>query len=52
MTWFLKMCGILDLGNDILKFLFDTLAHSDAKRHSQHIQKLEDEQQPFLRVSQ
>ena len=35
-----------------LKFLFGTLTHSDAKKYMQHIQKLEDEQQSFLRISQ
>ena len=43
--------GILHLGGDILKFLFGTLTQSDAKKYTEHIQKLED-QQSFLRVSQ
>ena len=29
--------GILNLGGDILKFLFGTLAQSDAKKYTQHI---------------
>jgi hypothetical protein len=44
--------GILDLGGDILKFLFGTLTQSDAKKYTQHIQKLENEQQSFLSISQ
>jgi hypothetical protein len=44
--------GILDLGGDILKFLFGTLTQSDAEKYTQHIRKLEDEQQSFLRISQ
>ena len=44
--------GILDLGGDILKFLFGTLTQTDAKRYTQHIQKLEDEQHSILCVSQ
>ena len=44
--------GILDLGGDILKFLFGTLTQSDAKKYIEHIQKLEKDQQSFLRVSQ
>jgi hypothetical protein len=43
--------GILDLGGDILKFLFGTLTQSDAKAYTEHIQKLEDEQHSFLRLS-
>ena len=37
---------------DVLKFLFGTLTQSDARNYTQHIQKLEDEQQSFLRISQ
>jgi len=37
---------------DILKFLFGTLTQSDAQKYTQHIQKLENEQQSFLRISQ
>ena len=44
--------GILNIGGDILQFLFGTLTQSDAKRYTQHIQKLEEEQQSFLRISQ
>jgi hypothetical protein len=44
--------GILNLGGDILKFLFGTLSQSDAERYTQHIHTLEEEQQSFLRVSQ
>jgi len=44
--------GILDLGADNLKFLFGTLTQSDTKKCTPHIQKLEDEQQSFLRISQ
>ena len=44
--------GILNVGGDILKFLFGTLTQSDARKYTQHIQKLEDEQQSFLRISQ
>jgi hypothetical protein len=44
--------GILDLGGDILKFLFGTLTQSDAQKYTEHIQKLENEQQSFLRISQ
>ena len=44
--------GILDLGGDILKFLFGTLSQSDAERYTHHIHTLEEEQQSFLRVSQ
>jgi hypothetical protein len=44
--------GKLDLGGDILKFSFGTLAQSDAKKYTHHIQKLEGEQQSFLRISQ
>ena len=44
--------GLLDLGGDILKFLFDTLTQSDAQNYTQHIQQLENEQQSFLRISQ
>ena len=44
--------GIFDLGGDILKFLYGTLTQTDAKRYTQHIQKLEDEQHSFFRVSQ
>ena len=44
--------GILNLGGDILKFLFGTLTQSDAKKYKQHIQSLEDEQQSFLTISQ
>jgi len=45
-------CGILDLEADILKFLFCTLTQSDTKKYTPYIQKLEDEQQSFLRISQ
>jgi hypothetical protein len=44
--------GILNLGGNILKFLFGTLTQSDAQKYTEHIQKLEDEQQSFLRISQ
>jgi len=44
--------GILDMGGDILKFLFGTLTQSDANKYIEHIQKLENEQQSFLRISQ
>jgi len=44
--------GILNLRGDVLKFLFGTLTQSDAKKYTQHIQRLEDEQQSFLRISQ
>ena len=44
--------GILNLGGDVLKFLFGTLTQSDAKKYTQHIQSLEEEQQSFLRISQ
>ena len=44
--------GILDLGGDILKSLFGTLTQSDVKKYTEHIQRLENEQQSFLRVSQ
>lgn len=44
--------GILDLGGDILKFLFGRLTESDAQKYTEHIQKLEKDQQTFLRVSQ
>ena len=43
--------GILDLGVNILKFLFGTLTQSDAKKYTEHIQRLENEQS-FSRVSQ
>ena len=43
--------GILNLGGDVLKFLFGTLTQSDARKYTQHIQSLEDEQQSFLRIS-
>jgi hypothetical protein len=45
-------CEILDLGGDILQFLFGTLTQSDAQKYTQHIQKLEDEQHSFLCISQ
>ena len=44
--------GLLDLGGDILKFLFGTLTQSDAQKYTQHIQELESEQQSFLKISQ
>ena len=44
--------GILDLEGNILKFLFGTLTQSDVKKYTEHIQRLENEQQSFLRVSQ
>jgi len=44
--------GILNLGGDVLKFMFGTLTQSDAKKYTQHIQSLEDEQQSFLGISQ
>jgi hypothetical protein len=44
--------GLLDIGGDILKFLFVTLTQSDAQKYTQHIQDLENEQQSFLRISQ
>jgi hypothetical protein len=37
--------GILDLGGDILKFLFGTLTQSDAQKYTEHIRNLENEQQ-------
>ena len=43
--------AILNL-RDVLKFLFGTPTQSDAKKYTQHIQQLEDEQQSFLRISQ
>ena len=43
---------ILNLEGGILKFLFGTLTQSDTKKYMQHIQKLEDEQQSFLRILQ
>ena len=42
----------MNIGGEILQFLFGTLTQSDAKRYTQHIQKLEEEQQSFLRISQ
>jgi hypothetical protein len=42
---------ILYIGGGILKFLFGTLTHSDALKYIHHIQKLEDEQHSFLRIS-
>jgi hypothetical protein len=42
----------LDVGGDILKFLFGTLTQSDAQKYTQHIQELENEQQSFLKISQ
>lgn len=45
-------CRLLDVGGDILKFLFGALTQSDAQRYTQHIQELENEQQSFLCVSQ
>jgi hypothetical protein len=44
--------GILDIGGDILKFLFGALTQSDAQKYAQHIDELETEQQSFLRISQ
>ena len=44
--------GILNLGGDILKFLFGTLTQSDAKKYTEHIKTLEDEQQSFLQIAQ
>jgi hypothetical protein len=44
--------GILNFGGDILKFLFGTLTQSDAKKYTEHIKTLENEQQSFLRISQ
>jgi hypothetical protein len=32
--------GILNLGGDILKFLFGTLTQSDAQKYTEHIQRL------------
>jgi len=40
------------LGGNVLKFPFGTLTQLDAKKYMQHIQKLEDEQQSFLRILQ
>jgi len=40
------------LGGDVLKFRFGTLIQSDAKKYTQHIQRLKDEQQSSLRMSQ
>ena len=40
------------MGGDILKFLFGTLTQSDAQKYTEHIQKLENEQQSFLRIAQ
>jgi hypothetical protein len=40
---------ILNLGGGgILRFLFGTLTQSDANKYTQHIKKLEKEQQSFL----
>ena len=44
--------GTLDLGGDILKFLFGTLTQSDAHKYTEHIQRLQNEQQCFLCISQ
>ena len=44
--------GTVNLGGEVLKFLFGTLTQSVAKKYTQHIQRLEDEQQSFLRISQ
>jgi hypothetical protein len=44
--------GVLELVENILKFLFGTLSQSDAERYTHHIHTLEEEQQSFLRVSQ
>jgi len=44
--------GLLDVGGDILKFLFGTLTQSDTQKYTQLIQELEREQQSFLRISQ
>jgi hypothetical protein len=35
-----------------LRFLFGTLTQSDANKYTQHIKKLEKEQQSLLRISQ
>jgi hypothetical protein len=43
---------LLDVGGDILKYLFGTLTQSDAQKYAQHINELEPEQQSFLRISQ
>jgi len=45
-------CRLLDVGEDILKFLFGTLTQSDAQKYTQHIRELENEQQSFLQISQ
>jgi hypothetical protein len=42
----------LDVGGDILKFLFGTLTQSDAKKYTEHIEELENKQQSFLRIPQ
>jgi len=42
---------LLDVGEDILKFLFGTLTQSDTQKYTEHIQELENEQQSFLRIS-
>jgi hypothetical protein len=44
--------GILDLGGDILKFLFGCLRQSDAQKYTEHIENLENEQHSFIRISQ
>jgi len=43
---------LMDVGGDILKFLFGTLTQSDAQKYTQHIEELENEQQSLLRISQ
>ena len=43
---------ILNLGGDVLKFLFGTLTQSGGKKYTHLIQRFEDKQQSFLRISQ
>jgi hypothetical protein len=40
--------GILNIGGEVLRYLFGTFTQSDAKKYTQHIQKLEEEQQSFI----
>jgi hypothetical protein len=41
---------LIDVGGDILKFLFVTLTQSDTQKYTNHIQELKTEQS-FLRIS-
>jgi hypothetical protein len=43
--------GLMDVGGDIIKFLFGTLTQSDAQKYTKHIQELENEQHSFLQIS-